>query len=332
MAVVNGVLPDEPTRSELGAQLAALQASIAQIAAESKATRAEYVASVDGLKTEWVADGRSFATDASDAELRLLELTTEIETDQALADELGVAIKRFLVGGGLSDGNDVAVYDLQLLKAQQATFEKTIEYNKRAREQLQREVEAAEARESEFKGKHEPYLGTSDKDAEEVRNIRAEVLEREKGVILMQLASLEKRESIELKSPIDGVIIPILGNSNDVVLHRPGENLLRRAGEVVSPGEPIFAVVETEPREIVAYVNERQLGRVRKGTAVKVVKNTEPTKIATSQVTCVSPVLERMPEQLWIRPAVPQWGRAVLIGIPPGLRLVSGELVGIRGL
>ena len=332
LAVVNGVLPDELTRSELGAQLAALQAGIAQIAAESKAARAEYVAQVDSDKTEWVADGRSFATDASAAELRVLELTTEIETDQALADELGVAIKRFLVGGGLSDGNDVAVYDLQLLKAQQATFEKTIEHNKRARDQLQRELKAMEARESEFKGKHEPYLGTSDQDAEELRIKQTDVLEREKDVILTQLATLEERESLELKSPIDGVIIPIPGNSNEIGLRRPGENVLQRAGEVVSAGDPIFAVVETEPREIVAYVNERQLGRVRKGTEVKLVKNTDPDKMTISQVTYISPVVEQIPERLWRNPALPEWGRAVLIGIPPGLELVSGELVGIKGL
>jgi hypothetical protein len=149
---------------------------------------------------------------------------------------------------------------------------------------------------------------------------------------LAQLESLERRASLELKSPIDGVIIPILGNSNEVGLHRPGENLLRRAGEVLRTGEPIFAVAQTEPCEIVAYVNESQLGRVRKGTAVKLIKNTEPAQMAISQVTYVSPVLERMPERLWVSPTVPQWGRAVLIGVPPGLELVSGELVGIRGL
>ena len=47
---------------------------------------------------------------------------------------------------------------------------------------------------------------TSDKDAEEVRIRQTEVLEREKDVVLAQLESLEKRESLELTSPIDGVI------------------------------------------------------------------------------------------------------------------------------
>jgi hypothetical protein len=43
-----------------------------------------------------------------------------------------------------------------LLKAQRATIAKTIEYNKRARAQLRREIKAIAASESEFKARHEP--------------------------------------------------------------------------------------------------------------------------------------------------------------------------------
>jgi multidrug resistance efflux pump len=331
IAVVNGVLPDEPTTTELEAQLDALDASIAQVVAESKAARDQYAADVNSLKTEWAADGRSFATDISDNELRALELTTEIETDRALLDELDVAVKKFIVEGRL-DVNDAAVYELQLLRAQQSTIKKRIEYNNHAREQLQREAKAMLARELEFKHKYEPRLGTSDQDAEEVRVKQTQALERQKDVILAQLASLAKRQSLELRSPIDGVIIPIPGNSNEVGLRRPGENLLRRAGEVVGPGEPIFAVAQAEPRDIVAYVNERQLARVQEGMTVELIKKSTPQQRAKSSVTYVSPVVELMPERLWRNPAAPQWGRAVLIRIPPGLTVVSGELVGIRGL
>jgi hypothetical protein len=38
-----------------------------------------------------------------------------------------------------------------------------------------------------------------------------------------------------------------------------------------------------------------------------------------------------MPQRLWRNPNIPQWGRPVLIDIPPGLSLVPGEVVGIRG-
>jgi len=331
LAVVNTVLDNEPLGPELEAELAALKAQAAQIAAESKAARAEYVAKVDNLKAEWVAERRPFATNVSDAELRVLELTTEIETDQRLWEELDVDIKRFIIEGRL-DVNDVAVYELQLLKAQQATIAKRIEYNKRTREQLQREVKAAVARESEFKGNHEPYLGTSDEAAEEVIAKQMEALERQMDVVLVQLDSLKRREAVELRSPVDGIVVPIHGNANEVTLQRAGENLLRRAGEVVAAGDPIFAVVEVQPREVVAYVNERELGSVREGKVVELVKNTEPPQIAKSQVTYVSPVVEQIPERLWLNPAIPQWGQPVVIEIPSGMRVISGELVGIRGI
>jgi len=331
LAVVNGVLDDEQTNSELEAQVAAIEASIAHLAAESKAARAEYVAGVDSLKTEWVADARPFAINVSDAELAASELTTEIETDQFLLDEMDVAIKEFIIAGRL-DVNDAAIYELKLMKAQQATIAKRIEYNKLTRERLRREGKAAVAREAEFKGNHEPYLGTSDKTVEDVIAKQTDALERQKDVFLAQLASLKRREAIELKSPVDGVIIPIQGNSNEVALRRSGENLLRRSGEVVTVGDPLFAVAEIEPREIIAYVNEKQLSSIREGTLVELVKSTEPAQIARSQITYVSPVIEQMPERLWVRPTIPQWGRSVLIKIPAGLRVVSGELVGIRGI
>jgi hypothetical protein len=39
-----------------------------------------------------------------------------------------------------------------------------------------------------------------------------------------------------------------------------------------------------------------------------------------------------MPERLWRNPNLPQYGLPVLIKIPPGMELVPGELVGVRGL
>jgi hypothetical protein len=165
-----------------------------------------------------------------------------------------------------------------------------------------------------------------------VINKQTEVLERQVDVFLAQLASLGRREAVELRSPVDGIVVPIHGNANEVTLQRAGENLMRRAGEVVAAGDPIFAVVEVQPREVVAYVNERELGGVREGIVVELVKNTEPPQIAKSQVTYVSPVVEQIPERLWLNPAIPQWGRPVVIEIPSGMRVISGELVGVRGI
>lgn len=97
-------------------------------------------------------------------------------------------------------------------------------------------------------------------------------------------------------------------------------------------GDSIISIAESRPREIIAYADRYQLGRIKEGMAVQLVKNTEPQQIADSRVAYLGPTLERMPECLWEVPNMPQWGHPMLIPIPPGLKLVPGEMVGIRGL
>jgi len=223
----------------------------------------------------------------------------------------------------LSDPN--AQYDLHRLQrtvAEDDVLAKNIEENKRLLVHAEEDLAQAVQRRDEFaqqQPQHPPVdsaLGVIYKEIEVQEHLIEELRAR--------------RMPLVLKSPIDGVVIPILGNANEVALCRPGENTLRRPGEVISAGDPIFAVAEIEPREIVAYVEERQLARVREGMVVEIVKNAEPAQIARSQITYVSPVIEQMPERLWRNPNIPQWGRALLIGIHPDLKLVSGEIVGVK--
>ena len=107
---------------------------------------------------------------------------------------------------------------------------------------------------------------------------------------------------------------------------------MRRIGEVVTAGDPILAVAQREPTEIVAYISEQQLGLLSEKMGVELVKTRMPAQIARSQVESIGPTIELMPQRLWRNPTIPQWGRPVLIGIPPRLSLVPGEIVGIRGL
>ena len=65
---------------------------------------------------------------------------------------------------------------------------------------------------------------------------------------------------------------------------------------------------------------------------VELVKSNRPEQVAVSQVVHVGPVIELMPERLWQNPNLPRYGLPVLIRIPPGMELVPGELVGVRGL
>jgi hypothetical protein len=115
-------------------------------------------------------------------------------------------------------------------------------------------------------------------------------------------------------------------------VRRPGEDVLRRPGEFVLAGDPILVVAEKEPTEIIAYIGQEQLAKVKETMVVQIVKSTEPAQIASSQVVSLSPTMELMPQRLWRNPNIAQWGRPILIKIPPGLKLLPGETVGIRGL
>ena len=150
--------------------------------------------------------------------------------------------------------------------------------------------------------------------------------------LLKQLEALDSRRAVELKAPFDGIVIPIQGQANQAILRRPGEDVIRRAGEVVRAGDTILAIAELKPSEIVAYISESQLGLVREKTPVEIIKNRPPEQKARCEVTYVGPTMELMPEQLWRNPAIPQWGRPIIIEIPEGMELVAGEMVGIRTL
>jgi hypothetical protein len=106
--------------------------------------------------------------------------------------------------------------------------------------------------------------------------------------------------------------------------------MIRRAGEAVLDGEPILTISATEPSEIIAYIGTGQVGLITQGTQVQLVKQSEPPQIAISRVTYLGPIMEVKPQRLWIVPNIPEWGRPMLMDIPPGLKLIPGEVVGIK--
>jgi hypothetical protein len=108
--------------------------------------------------------------------------------------------------------------------------------------------------------------------------------------------------------------------------------MIRRAGEAVLDGEPILTISAKEPDEILAYASREQSSRVRIGTEVEVIKETEPAQIARSRVVYLGPIMEVAPQRLWLVPDIPDWGRPMLIKIPTGMKLIPGEVVGIKVL
>jgi len=315
LAVIDGVLDNERPRPELDAELAVLKAQMAQLAAESKVARAIYTAQVNNRVSGWTADLRPFATNVSDARLRVLELTAAVETDRLALRQLDLDIKRFVLEGRV-DANDVAIYDLQKMRVQKSAVEQRIAGNGSLLEQANADLALAVEREQAF-AQGEPDAAGADQAAEDALNKQTEVLARQMDEVLVRLDSLTRRESVELRAPFDGVV--------SLVQHT--------AGEAVLAGEPILTIAKKEPDNIVAYATERQVSRVRENTVVQLIdRNSSPNLMVDSQVVYVGPTVEQMPARLWRNPNIPQWGRPVLVKIPPDLKLVPGEVVGVRGI
>ncbi len=327
VAVVNTVLDNEQPRVELQAQLDPILAEIEHLAAQLVPTQDDLLAEKADRENTRLSDRRRFSIDVENARVQILSLRSQIASDRIVLEDLAMEAK---IVRDLLEQDAVAPYELEKTQVQYNALAKKIEENEHLLEQAKSDLEQNQQRWDEYTRSH-PFHPSVD-DALEVIRKQIGVQERLMDGLLAQLEALKSREALELKAPIDGVVIPVQQRANEARLRRPGEKILRRPGEVVTAGEPIFAIAEARPSEIIAYVGDRQLGQVEEKMLVELIKDREPPQIATSQITHVGPTMELMPERLWLNPNIPQWGRPVVIGVPEGLELVPGEMVGIRRL
>jgi len=328
LAVIDTVLENEQlVEAELNSQLAAAVAQIEHLTAQLVPTQDALVAQEADREINLAAEMRRFLVDADQARLQILGLRAQMASDQIVLNDLAVEVK---ITEDLLEQEAVAPYELQKAKVQHDSLAKKLQENQRMLEQAEQDLELARKRLDEFAQRQLTHPSVD--SALDV--IRKEIHVQEELVrgLVEQLDSLQSRRAIEMKAPFTGIVIPIQGQANQTLLRRPGEDVIRRTGEVIRAGDTILAVAELKPSEIVAYVSESQLGLVQEKTVVEIVKSRPPEQKARCEVTSVGPTMELMPEQLWRNPAVPQWGRPIVIKIPERLELVSGELVAVGTL
>ena len=305
----------------LQAQLATLTAQVQHLMSQLVPIQDTMLAEAANLETDRIISQRRFYIDVENARLRILELKTEIETDRITAEDLAVEVK---IAKELLDQDAIVLYELHKAHAQYNALAKKIEENEHLLAQAEQQLVEAQRRREEFTMRvpRNPSVGNA------LEPIYKEISVQEK--LIDEL--LVQRKTLIIKSPIDGMVVQIQVNANQSASRRPGEDVLRRAGEIVLAGEPILTIAELEPREIVAYADEGLSGMLSETMAVQLVKRTEPAQIAKSQVVRLGATMELIPQRLWRNPNVAQWGRPILIKIPPDMKLLPGETVGIRGL
>lgn len=311
VAVVNAVLDNEQPRSELQAQLATILAEIEHLTAQLVPTQDSLSAEKADRETNRISDRRRFSVDVENARLEILRLRAQIETDKIILEDMALDVK---ITQDLVEQQAVVPYELQKIQAQYNTIAKKVVENQHLLEQAEAALKQALERRDEYI-KYQTYHPSVD-DALEVIRKAIRVQERRMDELLTQLEALDLREALELKAPFDGVVSLIQ----------------RRQTETVLAGESILTITEAKPTEIIAYASEEQVNLIREGMTVELVQSREPAQIARSQIISVGPAVEQMPAQLWRNPNVPQWGRPFLIEAPSQMKLVIGEVIGIRRL
>jgi len=322
VAVINTVLDNEDGPEVVRTKLATILAEIDHLMTQLVPTQDNLLVDKTNSESNRLADKRNFAADVENARLQILQLRAQLASDRILLEDLAVEMR---IVEELLQQEAVAPYELQKTKVQYETLAKKIQENERLLEQAKTDLRQALKRQYEYT-QYQPHHASVE-SALDVIHKAIDVQEKLMEEVLAQLEALNARQSIELKAPFDGVVVRIRDRQGEPVLHKPGE--------VVLAGEPILAIAEANPREIIAYISENQAHQVKKGMAVEVIKVSEPPQRGPSQIKYVGPTIEQMPVELWRNPNIPQWGRPFLVDVPSGppkMDLVIGERVGIRRL
>jgi multidrug resistance efflux pump len=328
LVVLDTVADNEQVdEAKLRAELAAAAAEVEYLSARLIPAQQQLQVETADLQNRQQDNWRRFAVDVDSAQLRILDLQATLASDRVTLDDLAMREK---IGRKLLEESAIVPYEWERIKTQYESIARKIQENERLLEQAKVALQQAQQRRDVFAAQKLPV--PSEDAALEAIHKQIQVQEKVMNGVLEQLAAWKSRREVKLTSPIDGIVIPIHGQRNDTVLQRPGEEVVRRPGEVVRAGDPILAVAEAEPNEVVAYVNEQQLARLKERMPVELIKTQMPAEPVPSKIRTIGPTIELMPQRLWRNPNVPQWGLPVLVEIPPGLKLVPGEVVGIRGL
>ncbi|HNU30626.1 MAG TPA: hypothetical protein PKN00_15625, partial [Sedimentisphaerales bacterium] len=226
LAVLNTVPASElTTEAELQAQVATAAAEIERLMASLIPTQDQLLVEKADLQISHADNQRRFIVDAEAARLHVLQIQTEIASEEILLNGLAVDVQ---ATEKLVQQEVVVPFELEKLKIQYDSTARKIKEYQVELEQAQADQAQAERRRDEFAQQQLPQQSID--DALEAIRKEARVQEELMKGLRAQIAAFKARSAVEVKSPIDGVVIPISGRANEVLLKRQGEETIRRAG------------------------------------------------------------------------------------------------------
>jgi HlyD family secretion protein len=305
----------------VAAKIATVASAAEHLRSQLVPTQQQLLADAAGRELNHAEEQRRFAVDVERARLDILGLKVQIATDRMTFENLAVELK---IATDLLAKNAIAPYELEKATALYEAQAKKIEETEKQLAQAEEQMKEVQHREDTFAAQT-PQNPSVDAALEAIRK-EAAVQEN-----IMQELEVQ-RKGLVITAPIEGVVIQIMTRANEAATQRAGEGISHRPGEVVLAGQPILVIAQGKPKEIIGYVREGQIGQIKAGEKVQLVKRTSPSQIAQSEITYVGPVVEQLPARLWPNPNLPQWGLPFVVRVPDGMELTTGEMVGIRRL
>jgi len=305
----------------LTAQIATVAATAEQLRSRLIPAQEQLLADKADRELDRAEEQRRFAVDVENARLDILGLKAQIAADRITLEDYAAEVK---ITADLLQKNAIAPYELDKARALYDALAKKIQETETQLAQAEEQLKQAQRRQDAFAAQT-PLHPSVDAALEAIRK-QAAVQEKLMDELMVQ------RRALVISATADGTVVQILARANDTAVRRAGEGVLRKPGEMVLAGQPILTIAQGVPKEIIGYASEQQLGQIKAGAKVELVKKTAPAQIAKSEVTYVGPLVEQLPSRLWPNPNIPQWGLPFVIRVPEGMNLVAGELVGIRFL
>jgi multidrug resistance efflux pump len=119
-----------------------------------------------------------------------------------------------------------------------------------------------------------------------------------------------RAENMVLRSPVDGSI---------------AAGIHAAIGNVVVAGEPLIVVVESNPQQVIAYLDENRLCPFVSGDAVILRPRNKAASPMQGTVVSISSTVSQLPQRFWPVPTRPQWGKQLYIRADSSRALIPGE-------
>lgn len=282
------------------AEMATLQAEVAQLRSEAVAAAEQIALDQAGREHDYDREARRLAWQIQQHRLDLLDRRAVIETDRAEESRLQTELAFLEPLRARGTVTELQVTDQRL---QRDVVQRRISENERslaeAKEQLDKVVAALQTYPVSRPADADKLIGPLD--------AAITVGERQLEQLQVQL------ESLVVRAPLRGTICAIHG----------------WPGQQVRAGDPILTVAAEDGRYIVSYVRQEQRIRPAVGMPVAVRIRGSRTAPVPSLVERVGPQVELVPPHQLRDPKLQEWGQPVCIQPPPQLHLRPGELIDV---